>query len=103
MHQTVKSWLRSTHLISKEWGYRGKFEINELGYEWNTKSTYARKLRLICVNSDKKTHLQNTRQDTTELNIKQLFHLKQSKGQSWSWSYDGWIYIYLCNHNAYHH
>ena len=60
-------------------------------------------LRLNFVNSDEKPHLQSTKQDTTELNIMQLFHLKQSKGPSWSWSYGGWIYIYLCNHNAYHH
>ena len=36
MHQTVKSWLWSTHLISKEGGYMGKFEINELEYNFSS-------------------------------------------------------------------
>jgi len=26
-----------------------------------------------------------------------IYHLFVYRGQSWSWSYGSWIYIYLCN------
>jgi len=35
MHQAVNSGLGSAHLIFKEGGYMGKFEINELGYNFS--------------------------------------------------------------------
>ena len=55
-------------------------------------------LHLIFVNSDVKIHLQNTKQDTTELNAMQLFHLKQSKVPSWPWLILWWFDLYLPMH-----
>lgn len=34
-YQMVKSGLGIVHFISKEGGYMGKFEINELGYNFS--------------------------------------------------------------------